>query len=196
MPPWKRAVDVVGAALGILVTLPLSLLAAAAIRFSSKGPVFFTQVRVTQGGRPFRCLKFRTMVVNAAEIQKDLRNEQTGPVFKMRRDPRVTRVGHWLRRTSIDELPQLWNVLRGELSLVGPRPPTPEEVSTYLPWQWERLHVTPGLTCYWQVGGRSEIGFLDWVRMDIRYARRLGFWTDLGILLRTVPAVLSGRGAY
>jgi lipopolysaccharide/colanic/teichoic acid biosynthesis glycosyltransferase len=160
--------------------------------------VIFRQTRIGRGGRPFVLFKFRTMCADAEKLKELLRarNEQTGPVFKMRRDPRVTRVGRLLRSTSIDELPQLWNVLRGDMTLVGPRPPTPDEVPKYEQWQRRRLSLTPGLTCIWQVSGRAEIGFLEWVRMDVRYAQRRSFWGDLRLLARTIPAILSGRGAH
>ena len=147
---------------------------------------------------PFEFYKFRSMVTGAEAGKQDLlqSNEQTGPAFKMRIDPRVTRVGYFLRRTSIDELPQLFHVLRGQMSLVGPRPPTLDEVPDYEPWQRRRLSLTPGLTCIWQVRGRSTIHFLDWVRMDLSYAQRRSFLLDVKLLLLTIPAVLSRRGAY
>lgn len=194
----KRALDVVGATAGLVLLAPLMLVVAVAIRLESRGPVFFWQWRLGEGGAPFRFYKFRSMTVNAHEERCDLEhcNEVTGPVFKMRHDPRTTRVGRFIRRASIDEMPQLWNVLRGEMSLVGPRPPIPEEVACYEPWQCERLAVRPGLTCIWQVSGRSDVPFEEWVRMDIRYVRTRSFWLDLKLLALTLPAVLSGRGAY
>jgi lipopolysaccharide/colanic/teichoic acid biosynthesis glycosyltransferase len=138
------------------------------------------------------------MQVGSDELKSGLRehNEQSGPVFKMRADPRITRVGRFLRRSSIDELPQFWNVLKGDMSLVGPRPPTPDEVTEYEPWQLRRLQLTPGITCLWQVSGRSEIGFVDWVRLDLRYAQHRTPGLDLALLAKTLPAVLSGRGAF
>jgi lipopolysaccharide/colanic/teichoic acid biosynthesis glycosyltransferase len=198
MPLWKRLMDIAGSSLGLIVFSPLMLAAVALIRLTSNGPVLFVQHRAGVGGRPFRFFKFRTMVVNAESLKKDLVacNEQTGPVFKMRRDPRITRLGRILRITSVDELPQLWNVFKGDMSLVGPRPPTLEEIREYRPWQKRRLDVTPGLTCIWQVSGRSEIQFTEWVRMDIAYSRTVNLFRDLLILCRTIPAILTGRGAF
>jgi lipopolysaccharide/colanic/teichoic acid biosynthesis glycosyltransferase len=149
------------------------------------------------GGKPFIMYKFRTMVMTAERQQEQLMalNEQQGPVFKIRNDPRITRLGRLLRTTSIDELPQLWNVLKGEMSLVGPRPPLEKEVRQYQRWQRQRLDVTPGLTCIWQVQGRSTIAFTEWMRMDLRYVRSRSILRDIGLLLRTVPAVLFRRGA-
>jgi lipopolysaccharide/colanic/teichoic acid biosynthesis glycosyltransferase len=190
--------DLVAAVLLLALASPLILIVAAAVRLSSPGPILFRQKRAGLGGSPFAFLKFRTMRVNA-DAEKPLLlpyNEQSGPVFKMAHDPRVTAVGRILRKTSIDELPQLWNVIRGEMSLVGPRPPTLDEVARYAPWQMKRLSVTPGVTCIWQVSGRSEVGFEEWVRMDIRYSRTRSLLLDLALLLRTLPAVLSGRGAH
>jgi lipopolysaccharide/colanic/teichoic acid biosynthesis glycosyltransferase len=197
-PLWKRAFDIALATLLLLAMLPLFALVALAIRLESEGPVFFRQQRVGRGGRLFTFYKFRSMYADAEARRDELadRNEQEGPIFKMRRDPRVTRIGRWLRRTSVDEMPQLWNVLKGDFSLVGPRPPTPDEVLSYEPWQRRRLSIPGGLTCLWQVSGRSEVGFEDWMRLDMRYVARRGLWQDLVLLARTVPAVLSGRGAY
>jgi lipopolysaccharide/colanic/teichoic acid biosynthesis glycosyltransferase len=168
------------------------------IKLDSPGPVFFRQPRLGKDGRPFMMLKLRSMTQDAAELHAVVAtaNEMVGPVFKIRSDPRVTRVGRLIRKASLDELPQLWHVLRGDMSLVGPRPPIPEEVARYEPWQRERLAVKPGLTCTWQVGGRSDIPFDRWVQMDIDYVRRRSLALDLKILLQTIPAVLTGRGAY
>jgi lipopolysaccharide/colanic/teichoic acid biosynthesis glycosyltransferase len=198
LPFWKRAMDVAGASLALLLLWPLFLIAAIAIKLDSPGPIFFRQPRVGAGGHVFGFFKLRTMHVGSDEMKSELRehNEQTGPVFKMRADPRITRVGRFLRRSSIDELPQFWNVLKGDMSLVGPRPPTPDEVTEYEPWQLRRLLLTPGITCFWQVSGRSEIGFVDWVRLDVRYAERRSPGLDLALLAKTLPAVLSGRGAF
>jgi lipopolysaccharide/colanic/teichoic acid biosynthesis glycosyltransferase len=198
IPLWKRALDVVGAATGLVLFSPLMLGAALATKLSSPGPVLFVQMRAGLGGRPFRFYKFRTMVVNAEELKEALvdQNEVTGPVFKIKKDPRITRVGQILRKTSIDELPQLWNVLRGDMSLVGPRPLPVSEAEACLGWQRRCLDVTPGLTCTWQISGRCEVEFSDWVRMDIGYTQGCSLSRDIGILLRTVPAVLSQRGAY
>ncbi len=194
----KRAVDVVVASLGLLVASPVLLLAAVAIKLDSPGPILHQQVRVGKGGRHFTLYKFRSMKVNAdAELER-LRpsNEAGGVTFKMRADPRRTRVGRWLRRLSIDELPQLWNVLRGDMSLVGPRPPLPSEVSRYEEWHRHRLEVAPGLTGLWQVSGRSEVPFDEMVLMDLWYIEHWSLGLDLKILFRTIPAVLLARGAY
>lgn len=193
----KRLLDVVGAALALMMSLPIMTLVAILIRLESDGPVFFAQVRVGQHGRPFRLLKFRSMHLNAEHRLHALmqQNEMDGPVFKIRNDPRITRVGRWIRRLSIDELPQLFNVLQGEMSLVGPRPPLPSEVSQYEPWQRRRLSVKPGITCYWQVAGRNNISFREWMALDLQYIDRASLWLDIELLLKTLPAVLSGRGA-
>lgn len=198
LPWWKRLLDALGASIGLLLLSPLLLLAALAIKLTSRGPVLFWQARSGLGGRPFLMVKFRTMAVDAAARQAELRqsSEQDGPAFKLKRDPRVTWLGRWLRKTSIDELPQLWNVLKGEMTLVGPRPLPCDETDACQPWQRRRLAVTPGLTCFWQVDGRSQISFDDWMRSDLRYVRRRSLWTDLRLILRTVPAVLLGRGAH
>jgi lipopolysaccharide/colanic/teichoic acid biosynthesis glycosyltransferase len=159
--------------------------------------VLFRQRRVGLAGREFTLFKFRSMR-QGAEAQQGLlgaRNEMDGPVFKLRDDPRVTRVGRFIRRTSLDELPQLWNVVRGEMSLVGPRPPLPSEVRRYERWQRRRLSVKPGITCTWQVSGRNEIDFQQWMELDLAYIDRWSLWEDVRIVLRTIPAVLSGRGA-
>ena len=193
----KRAVDLALATLLFLVTLPVQLLAAAAIVLTSGTPVFFRQERCGLNGRHFTLLKFRTMKRDASERLSEIShlNEMTGPVFKASRDPRSTPVGRILRRLSIDELPQLWNVIVGDMSLVGPRPPLPEEVSHYEPWQRRRLSMKPGLTCLWQVSGRNEVDFDRWMAMDLKYIDTWSTMLDLKILLKTVPAVLSGRGA-
>jgi lipopolysaccharide/colanic/teichoic acid biosynthesis glycosyltransferase len=190
--------DVAGATFALMLLWPVILAAAIAIKLDTRGPVFYRQRRIGAGGREFGFFKLRTMQVGADEMKCDLKeeNEASGPVFKMRADPRITRVGRFLRRSSIDELPQFWNVLRGDMSLVGPRPPTPDEVVRYEPWQLRRLQITPGITCLWQVSGRSEVAFVDWVRLDLRYAERRSPVYDLGLIVKTVPAVISGRGAF
>ncbi len=194
----KRIFDFVLSLIGLVLGFPLACLIALAITLDSPGPVLFKQVRVGQGGKPFVFYKFRSMFIGAEGIKREFLhlNEMDGPVFKLFDDPRITRVGRFLRKSSLDELPQLFNVLRGEMSLVGPRPPVPEEVRLYEPWQMRRLAVKPGLTCLWQVSGRSIIGFDEWMRLDIQYIRNRSLLLDLEILLRTVPAVLSGTGAY
>ena len=194
----KRMMDFFGAALALIITSPILLLAALAIKLESRGPVLYRSTRVGRGGRPITFLKLRSMVHNADQHRHRLShlNECDGPVFKINRDPRVTRVGRFLRVTSIDEIPQFLNVLLGQMSLVGPRPPIPEEVAQYEPWQLHRLDVRPGITCLWQISGRSRIGFQEWMRLDLEYIRRRSFALDMNILIRTVPAVLSREGAY
>ncbi len=196
-PLWKRSLDVLGASIAILATSPLLLGIAVAIKVTSPGPVFFAQARSGLGGRPYRIWKFRTMCQDAAEKHHMLLalNEQDGPAFKMRDDPRVTTLGRFLRKTSLDELPQLWNVLAGEMSLVGPRPLPCQETEACEPWQQYRLDVTPGITCIWQVHGRSRVSFGDWMRMDLQYIRSRSPLRDARLLCKTLPAVLSGRGA-
>jgi exopolysaccharide biosynthesis polyprenyl glycosylphosphotransferase len=194
----KRSLDVLGAALGLLALAPLFAAVAVAVKLESRGPVFFRQSRVGRHGRPFGMFKFRSMVVDAEARRAALeaQNEhKRGPVFKITHDPRITRVGRWIRRTSIDELPQLWNVLRGEMSLVGPRPPIPAEVQKYDAWQRRRLSVTPGLTGLWQVSGRNNVDFDEWMRLDLRYIDTWSFALDLRLLGRTIPVVLTGKGA-
>jgi exopolysaccharide biosynthesis polyprenyl glycosylphosphotransferase len=193
----KRAIDLALSLVLFLLTLPIQALAALAIRLTSPGPIFFRQVRCGLNGRHFTLLKFRTMEAQAEARLLEIAhlNEMTGPVFKSARDPRLTPVGQLLRRLSIDELPQLWNVIVGDMSLVGPRPPLPEEVSRYEPWQRRRLSMSPGLTCLWQVSGRSELDFDRWMALDLKYIDTWSPMLDLKILLKTVPAVLSGRGA-
>ena len=194
----KRALDVVGSLLGLILLSPLFLVLAILIRLDSKGPILFKQIRVGKDGREFWFYKFRSMVENAEDMKGELMhlNELEGPVFKISNDPRVTRVGRFLRRTSLDELPQLINVLKGEMSLVGPRPPLPCEVEHYEGWQREKLSVLPGITCLWQISGRNHIGFTEWMRLDIEYIRRQSLGLDMKILARTIPAVLSRKGAY
>jgi lipopolysaccharide/colanic/teichoic acid biosynthesis glycosyltransferase len=194
----KRIVDVLGALFGLVFGLPLMGLAALIIKLESRGPVLYRSQRIGRGGHAFTFYKLRSMMDGADRHRHRLShlNEADGPVFKMSRDPRVTRVGRFLRMSSLDELPQLFNVLRGEMSLVGPRPPIPEEVSQYEPWQFRRLAVKPGLTCLWQISGRSRLGFQEWMRLDLEYIRHQSLALDVKILVRTVPAVLSREGAY
>ncbi len=194
----KRLLDVVLASAGMLIAIPLLAVAAVAIKLDSPGPVFHRATRVGRGVRPFTFLKLRSMRADAQELRGLLlhRNITQGPTFKLHDDPRVTRVGRLLRKTSLDELPQLLHVLSGEMSLVGPRPPFPEEVEHYEPWMRRRLEVRPGLTCLWQIRGRSDLPFDEWMRLDVEYVERCSLALDLKILLLTIPAVLSGRGAY
>ena len=197
LSPVRRAIDVVGAGVGLILATPVLAAAAVAIKLSSRGPVMFVQQRAGLGGRPFPIYKLRTMCVNADAMKADLKaqSEQDGAAFKMTHDPRVTRVGELLRKTSVDELPQLWNVLVGDMSLVGPRPLPVDEAEAVAGWQRRRLDVMPGLTCIWQVEGRSRVSFLEWMRMDMRYIRRPSLAGDLRLMFATVPAVLARRGA-
>lgn len=200
-PRWKlalkRLMDIAGALLGLTVFAIPMILIAVATKLSSRGPVFFSQTRSGLKNRPFAIFKFRTMIVNAEAMKKEIEalNEVDGPVFKIRRDPRVTRIGSFLRKTSLDELPQLFNVLLGDMSLVGPRPPLPSEVEEYEWWQRRRLSMKPGLTCFWQVSGRSNVSFREWMRMDLRYIDTWSLWLDVKLVLQTIPAVLFCRGA-
>jgi lipopolysaccharide/colanic/teichoic acid biosynthesis glycosyltransferase len=193
----KRLVDLVLSAAAIVALLPLFVVLAAIIKLTDGGPVFFGQQRVGLRGRVFTMFKFRSMVVNADALKPKLlsQNESIGPVFKMRRDPRITGVGGFLRKYSLDELPQLLNVLRGDMSLVGPRPPVPNEVAQYEHWQFRRFAVRPGLTCLWQVcPDRYRMPFEDWVRLDLQYIDRCGLRLDFSLMLRTVWVVLAGTG--
>lgn len=194
----RRGIDIVGAIAGLVLGAPLLALIALAIRLDSPGPILFRQTRVGAGGKLFQICKFRSMHEGAeAELERlrDL-NEADGPIFKIQDDPRLTRVGRFLRHTSLDELPQLWNVLCGEMGLVGPRPPLPAEVSRYVEWHKKRLEVRPGLTGLWQVSGRSLLSFDEMVLLDIYYIENWSLWLDFKILLRTIPQVLFGDGAY
>jgi exopolysaccharide biosynthesis polyprenyl glycosylphosphotransferase len=193
----KRLFDILSSAVALWLLAPMFLVVALLIKLTSRGPVFFKQVRVGLHGRQFHMLKFRSMVVNAEELKAKLaaQNEQSGPVFKMKHDPRITRIGRFIRKYSIDELPQLINVLRGDMSVVGPRPPVPNEVAQYEPWQRRRLSVRPGLTCIWQVSGRNQISFEDWMYLDMRYIDHWSLTADFNLILKTVPVVLTGKGA-
>lgn len=193
----KRLIDIIGSFFGLLVFSPLLVFVAFLIKITSEGPVFFVQERMGLRGRRFKLYKFRTMVKDAEEKLEEIKhlNEVDGPVFKIEKDPRLTPIGGFLRKTSIDELPQLWNVLKGEMSLVGPRPPIPSEVEKYERWQRRRLSMRPGLTCLWQISGRSELDFETWMKLDLKYIDNWSLTLDFLILLKTVPAVLSGRGA-
>jgi exopolysaccharide biosynthesis polyprenyl glycosylphosphotransferase len=194
----KRAFDVVVSATALLLLAPLLVGVAAAIKLDSPGPVFFRQRRVGLHGRVFDILKFRSMRADAEAMQAALRarNEMSGPVFKIADDPRVTKVGRFIRRTSIDELPQFWNVLVGQMSVVGPRPPIPSEVAQYRRWHRRRLSVRPGITCIWQISGRNQIDFDRWMELDLEYIDHWSLATDLRIFLKTIPAVLGARGAH
>jgi lipopolysaccharide/colanic/teichoic acid biosynthesis glycosyltransferase len=195
-PFMKRAVDVLGASVGLLVAAPLIAVIAALIKSTSAGPVFYSQEREGHGGRRFHIYKFRTMRPDAHYMQSTLRaySEQDGPAFKMSNDPRTTWIGRWLRRASVDELPQLWNVLVGDMSLVGPRPLPTAESMQCAGWQRHRLAVLPGLTCLWQIQGRNTVSFVEWMRMDLEYLRRRSLVFDVNLLMRTVPALILQRG--
>lgn len=195
----KRGIDIVVSLAGLILLSPLFVVLALLVRLTSKGPIFYPWRVLGERARPFVGYKFRTMVPNADQLKRELlaRNQMSGPVFKMRDDPRVTPVGRWLRKFSLDELPQLWSVLKGDMSLVGPRPPSAEEFAAFEPWQHGKLAVIPGITCLWQVQGRSEIAdFDEWAALDLEYIRNWNLWLDLKILLKTIPVVIGGRGAY
>ncbi len=192
--PVKRVFDVAFSLLGLFLAGPILLFTAIAIKLEDGGPVMYRQMRMGKGGRLFWIYKFRSMCVGAEQMQEQLLayNEVKGPAFKIVKDPRVTHVGRFLRKYSIDELPQLLNIIKGDMSIVGPRPPLPAEVAEYTAFQIKRLTVKPGLTCYWQTSGCSRSSFDRWMKLDIRYIQKLGPLTDLGIILRTVPVVLLG----
>jgi lipopolysaccharide/colanic/teichoic acid biosynthesis glycosyltransferase len=192
----KRIVDLLGAMAILILVSPIFLAVLAILLVTTKGHPFFGQERLGFLGRPFWLWKFRTMVLDAEKLRSLVNNEQEGPVFKNRSDPRITRIGRLLRRTTIDELPQLFNVIKGDMSLIGPRPPLASEVDQYKPIQRKRLAVMPGLTCLWQVSGRSEIGFSRWMQMDLWYVKHQNWLTDLMLLVRTPWAVISRRGAH
>lgn len=195
----KRLIDICIAAVGLIVLIPFFLIVAIAIKAEDfSGPVFFNQKRVGKNGKTFEMFKFRSMVCNAEELKLVLKeqNEADGPVFKIKCDPRVTKVGRFIRKTSIDELPQLFNVLKGEMSLVGPRPPLPDEVAMYTSYESQRLNVTPGLTCYWQVNGRSNISFSEWVEMDLQYIRERNLLIDFKLILKTFKVLFGSKDAY
>jgi exopolysaccharide biosynthesis polyprenyl glycosylphosphotransferase len=194
----KRFADTALATLLLILLSPLMLAVAVLVAFTSAGPILYRQIRCGLGGRRFTLLKFRSMVQNAEELRADMEhlNEADGPVFKIADDPRVTPIGRWLRRTSLDELPQLWNILRGDMSFVGPRPPIPAEVDKYESWQRRRLRMRPGLTCLWALEGRSQLNFDRWMQLDLSYIDRWSLWLDAQIFLKTIPHVLFGRGAW
>lgn len=193
----KRSMDVVGALCGLIVLMPLYIVIAILIKIDSKGPVIFSQERVGMDGRRFKMYKFRSMVINAEELKERLKeqNERKGPMFKIKEDPRVTKIGKFIRKTSIDELPQLINVLKGEMSIVGPRPSLPKEVMQFEDWMMERLEVKPGLTCYWQVQGRDDIGFKEWMKLDIKYVRERNLVLDIKLILKTFTVLLGDKNA-
>ncbi|WP_294368387.1 sugar transferase [uncultured Clostridium sp.] len=194
----KRTIDIIGAGLGLILLSPIIAVVACAVKVTSKGPVFFSQKRVGKNGELFEMYKFRSMVVNAEELKENLeeQNEMSGPMFKIKDDPRVTKVGKFIRKTSIDELPQLWNVLKGDMSLVGPRPSLPKEVEQFDNWMFKRLSVRPGLTCYWQVSGRNNIDFEDWMKLDIKYVEQRNLWIDIKLIFKTVFVLFGDKNAH
>lgn len=194
----KRVIDIVLAAIGLLVFSPIMLIVVIAIKLEDfKGPVLFSQERVGKLGEIFKMYKFRSMYVDAEQRLQELQhlNEQTGPVFKIKDDPRITKVGKFIRKTSLDELPQLVNVLRGEMSIVGPRPALPREVKQYNAYQKQRLLVKPGITCIWQVSGRNNIGFDEWMELDLEYIKNQSLGLDIKLILQTIPALLGDCNA-
>lgn len=194
----KRVIDIVFSLIGIICLSPVFLITAIAIKIDDpKGGIFFKQERVGYKGKTFYMYKFRSMVANAEALKAKLekQNEMSGPMFKMKKDPRVTRVGEFLRKTSIDELPQLINVLKGEMSLVGPRPSLPKEVAQFEPWMLQRLEVKPGLTCYWQVSGRNDIDFIDWMKLDCKYAEERTTLIDLKLIFKTFFVLFGDKHA-
>lgn len=191
---FKRAIDI----FGLIILSPVFLIVAIAIKIEDhKGSILFSQKRVGQYGKEFNMYKFRSMVSNAEELKAKLmaQNEMSGPMFKMKHDPRITKVGKFIRKTSIDELPQLINILKGEMSLVGPRPSLPKEVANFEPWMLERLEVKPGLTCYWQVMGRNDIDFEDWMKLDIKYVHDRNFWLDIKLIFKTFFVLFGDESA-
>lgn len=194
----KRLLDIMGSIIGLILTSPIFIIVTLAIRIESKGNVIFTQKRVGLNGKEFNMYKFRSMVINAEDLKEKLKdnNEMSGPMFKMKDDPRITKVGKFIRKTSIDELPQLFNILKGEMSFVGPRPSLPNEVKKFEDWMMKRLCVKPGLTCYWQVMGRNNIDFEEWMKLDIRYINDRSFWLDIKLILKTVFVLFGDKNAY
>jgi lipopolysaccharide/colanic/teichoic acid biosynthesis glycosyltransferase len=195
----KRLLDVVGSICALILSFPIILVTCIAIKLDDGGPVLFKQVRVGEGGKLFKIWKFRSMVMNADQIKDDILEQNQhadGVTFKVKDDPRITKPGKWIRKLSLDEFPQFVNVLKGDMSLVGPRPPVPREVALYGARHLRRLRAKPGITCLWQIGGRADIDFEGQVRLDLQYIHSQSFWKDVIILIKTVPAVLLGKGAY
>jgi len=193
----KRMIDVICSLCGILLLLPVLIVVAVWIKLDSKGKVFFTQERVGQDGRLFMMYKFRSMCTDAEYLLEKLqdKNEMSGPMFKIKKDPRITKVGKFIRNTSIDELPQLFNILKGEMSVVGPRPSLPKEVAQFNTYQRQRLIAKPGLTCYWQVSGRSDVSFEEWMKMDVQYIEERSIWVDIWLIVKTVGVLFGDEGA-
>lgn len=195
---FKRIIDIIGAGLGLILLSPIIAIVACAVKVTSKGPIFFSQKRVGKNGELFEMYKFRSMVVNAEELKENLedQNEMSGPMFKIKDDPRVTKVGKFIRKTSIDEIPQLWNILKGDMSLVGPRPSLPKEVEQFDNWMFKRLSVRPGLTCYWQVSGRNNIDFEDWMKLDVKYVEERNIWIDIKLIFKTIFVLFGDKNAH
>jgi exopolysaccharide biosynthesis polyprenyl glycosylphosphotransferase len=193
----KRLCDIILSILGIIVLTPLMIIVTIAIKLDSKGPTVFSQERVGKDGKLFKMYKFRSMVNNAEELKDKLldKNEMSGPMFKMKDDPRITKIGRFIRKTSIDELPQLFNVVKGDMSLVGPRPNLPKEVKKFNPYQRKKLLAKPGITCYWQVMGRSSIGFEEWMELDIKYIQDRSIWLDIKLIFRTFFVLFGDKNA-
>jgi exopolysaccharide biosynthesis polyprenyl glycosylphosphotransferase len=193
----KRALDVIASFLGLVILSPILLIVAILIKLESKGPAIFSQSRIGLNGKEFKMYKFRSMVQNAEELKEKLakQNEMSGPMFKIKNDPRVTKVGKFIRKTSIDELPQLLNILKGDMTLVGPRPSLPREVEKFESWMLKRLEVKPGLTCYWQVSGRNNIDFYDWMKLDLKYVNDMSFWLDIKLIFKTVAVLFGDKNA-
>ena len=190
--------DITLSAIGLIILSPILLVVAILIKIDSKGPIFFKQKRVGLHGKEFDIYKFRSMVVNAEELKEKLekQNEMSGPMFKIADDPRITKIGKFIRKTSIDELPQLWNVIKGDMSLVGPRPSLPKEVAQFEPWMEERFKVKPGLTCYWQVGGRNNIDFENWMKLDIKYVKERTLAIDIMLIFKTFFVLFGDKNAH
>lgn len=193
----KRVIDIIFTLSGLICLSPIFVIVGIIIKTDSKGPIIFSQKRVGKSGKEFNMYKFRSMVINAEELKERLlhRNEMSGPMFKMKDDPRITKIGKFIRKTSIDELPQLINVLKGEMSLVGPRPSLPKEVAKFEPWMKRRLDVKPGLTCYWQVSGRNNIDFEEWMELDINYVVDKSIWLDIKLIFKTFFVLFGDKNA-
>ncbi|MBU3107661.1 sugar transferase [Clostridium gasigenes] len=194
----KRTLDIIASLIGLIMLSPLIIVIGILIRIESKGPIIFSQKRIGLNGRKFQMYKFRSMVPNAEELKKKLlgQNEMSGPMFKMKQDPRITKIGRFIRKTSIDELPQLINVLKGEMSLVGPRPSLPQEVEKFEPWMMKRIEVKPGLTCYWQVSGRNNIDFEAWMQLDLDYVNDRNFLLDIKLIFKTFFVLFGDENAH
>jgi exopolysaccharide biosynthesis polyprenyl glycosylphosphotransferase len=194
----KRVIDICGSLIGIILLSPIIILTIIAIKLDSKGPIIFSQERVGKNGKLFKMYKFRSMVTNAEKLLVKLKdkNEMSGPMFKMKEDPRITKVGKFIRKTSLDELPQLFNVIKGNMSLVGPRPNLPAEVAKFSSYHKLKLNAKPGLTCYWQVMGRNAIGFEEWMKLDVKYIEERTIWVDIKLIIRTFFVLFGDRNAH